>query len=293
MKRIGVRLLLLLGIIGLRGSAESDWQWVAECPPEELAMYCVAADGVWDVALLDDGWERLALVSDQAVNIVNPFSGETISSLALEPSWHRFTGIPAFSPDGLLIGCAMSDETVRVWDTTTGEELLSVPSGSDCCGTAFTSDGTRVAVQGESGQITVWDVGTGDPLYVLSGLIPYDQWQVLGFGTSDTSLYALGLIEGGGAYITAAWSTDGKSLVAAFVGTSYVVENGSVMSVAPLSSEYTQVSGWDSLRGTLQEILYVPGRVLAFHRSRYQHRVDPRVRAGRRDGERVESGSSA
>jgi len=265
-KRIGANLLLLLllAFVGPTVVAGPEWHQAEVCPPVEAGTYCMAAEGVWDVALLDDGWRQLALTSDESVNIIDPFLGETISLLALEPAGHRFTGIPSFSPDGLLIACAMSDETVRAWDTATGQEILAVPVGSRYCTAAFSSDGTRIAAQGVSGQIAVWDLGTGDPLYVLSGLVPYDQWRVLGFDASDAYLYALGLVEQGGAYITAAWSTAGKSLVAAFIGTGYLMESGSVVSVAPLSSEYTQVSLWDSLGGNLQKILYAPGQVLAF-----------------------------
>src|SRR5262249_59127442 len=69
----------------------------------------------------------------------------------------------AFRPDGQRIVTASADETVRIWDAATGEEVLSFRSpfpgmagyrGIDCL--AFSPDGQRLA--GAHGQdFALWD----------------------------------------------------------------------------------------------------------------------------------------
>jgi WD40 repeat protein len=67
----------------------------------------------------------------------------------------------AMSPDGKRIAGAMSDRTVRVWDTATGAVLQVLRGHTDLpLGIAFSPDGTRLASSSYDKTIRIWQLGT-------------------------------------------------------------------------------------------------------------------------------------
>ena len=80
-------------------------------------------------------------------------------------------GSVAFSPDGTRLASA-SDEAVKIWDTTRGQELLSLSwqsiGGLGCL--TFSADGMRLAVAGfVPNKVRVWNVTNGEELLTLEG----------------------------------------------------------------------------------------------------------------------------
>ncbi len=68
----------------------------------------------------------------------------------------------AFSPDGRRLASASQDQTVKVWDTATGKEILTLRGHTDGVhGVAFSPDGRRLASGGDDGTVRVWDAATG------------------------------------------------------------------------------------------------------------------------------------
>jgi WD40 repeat protein len=64
----------------------------------------------------------------------------------------------AFSPDGLRIATASSDQMVKLWDVVTGQQLIALRADPDrVWSVAFSPDGRVIASAGESGLIKLWD----------------------------------------------------------------------------------------------------------------------------------------
>jgi WD40 repeat protein len=65
----------------------------------------------------------------------------------------------AFSPDGTrLASCSWEDNGVRVWDSETGQELLTLNHNEKGVSRVlFSPDGHRVAITSWDGTVMIWD----------------------------------------------------------------------------------------------------------------------------------------
>jgi WD40 repeat protein len=69
----------------------------------------------------------------------------------------------AFSPDGSKIVSGSSDQTIRVWDASTGIEMFP-PLQGHCDGifsVAFSPDGSTIILKSVDQAIRVWEANTG------------------------------------------------------------------------------------------------------------------------------------
>jgi WD40 repeat protein len=69
----------------------------------------------------------------------------------------------AFSPDGSKIVSGSFDKTIRVWDASTGIEMLPPLRGHDdrILSVAFSPDGSKIVSGSSDKTIRVWDASTG------------------------------------------------------------------------------------------------------------------------------------
>jgi DNA-binding beta-propeller fold protein YncE len=79
----------------------------------------------------------------------------------------------AYSPDGTrLAASASGDQTVKVWDAQTGQELLTCKGDTSYIwGVAYSPDGRRLASASGDRTVKVWDAQTGQELLSIKGHI--------------------------------------------------------------------------------------------------------------------------
>ncbi|KAJ7794497.1 WD40-repeat-containing domain protein [Mycena olivaceomarginata] len=70
------------------------------------------------------------------------------------------------------------DETVRIWDASTGAEVMKMEGHSGLVSSvAFSPDGARVVSGSDDDTVRIWDASTGPPLPVsLRSFWQRDMW---------------------------------------------------------------------------------------------------------------------
>ncbi len=76
----------------------------------------------------------------------------------------------AFSPDGKRLASASADQTVKVWDVTSGQETLTLKGHTaEVVSVAFSPDGKRLASASYDKTVKVWEVASGQIALTLTG----------------------------------------------------------------------------------------------------------------------------
>jgi WD40 repeat protein len=69
----------------------------------------------------------------------------------------------AFSPDGKTLASAGFDKKVKLWQTTTGRELLTLPEQKDRVRwLAFSPDSSMLATAGHDGMLNIYGTDSRD-----------------------------------------------------------------------------------------------------------------------------------
>jgi len=93
----------------------------------------------------------------------------------------------AFSSDGFRIVSGSCDQSVCVWDASTGGLLMTLNDHTDYVqSVAFSSDGTRIVSGSDDKSVCVWDASTGALLMMLNGHT--DHVNSVAFSRDDTRI---------------------------------------------------------------------------------------------------------
>jgi WD40 repeat protein/serine/threonine protein kinase len=135
---------------------------------QELFTLAGHTGRVRPVAFSPDG-QRLASASDDRT--LKMWDAQTGQRLTLKGHNSPVQSV-VFSPDSKCLASASNDRdnTAKVWDVQTGQELLSLRGHTDIVRSlAFSPDGNRLASASGDKTVKVWDAQTSQELFSLKG----------------------------------------------------------------------------------------------------------------------------
>ncbi|MBK5256428.1 MAG: protein kinase, partial [Vicinamibacteria bacterium] len=127
-------------------------EWLANnvARADEILEECPPATRQWE-------WRYLKGLTSRAARSVLAHPGEAVWTIAV-------------SPDGTTFATGSSDQTVKLWDFTTGKGPRSLRGHEAAVNSvAFSPDGTRLASGSGDYTVKVWDVVSGRTLHTLTG----------------------------------------------------------------------------------------------------------------------------
>ncbi|MCI0456652.1 MAG: protein kinase [Gemmataceae bacterium] len=133
---------------------------------DTLAMQTTEFD---PLAYSPDGQHLAVVTHDGTLTLRDVTTGQTIRTFS---KTGLGTGMgKAFSPDGQRLAVSGGDsKTVRVWEVTTGQELLALHGHTDRqSAVAYSPDGRLLASSSWDGTVRIWDATTGQPIRTLRG----------------------------------------------------------------------------------------------------------------------------
>jgi WD40 repeat protein len=222
------------------------------------------------LAFSRDGKFLASAASDHTIRIWDASSARELRAVGEElaragvysPS--RWITAIALSPDGKTVASASNDHLARLWDTSTGKELILLNCPEGVTSLAFAPDGKRLATACRGPIIRLWDPAPGNILFQLAGRAG-GTYRLL-FSPDNKTLAAAGfdgtlqlwdvstrkvrpLPALGGQVHALAFSADGKRLAAGG-------SNGSVRLWETATGK--EVRRLDGLRGAVAGLAFTP-----------------------------------
>jgi WD40 repeat protein len=89
-------------------------------------------------------------------------TGKLLAQLTVRPEEENDLIVFAFSPDGRTLALGMWDQTIRLWDAFTGQEIRRFHGHQDAVvALAFSPDGRKLASGSRDGTALIWDLTDG------------------------------------------------------------------------------------------------------------------------------------
>ena len=98
------------------------------------------------------------------------FQNSDFTSISKIRTWHVIS--VSFSPDGKTLVSGSDDNTIKLWDVETGQEIRTL-KGHDSFVTSvnFSPDGKTLVSGSWDKTIKLWNVETGQEIRTLKGMI--------------------------------------------------------------------------------------------------------------------------
>ncbi len=150
-----------------------DGRWIASGSKDQTLRLWDSRTGASSSAWTDTPprscvWHSRPTAGGSPVRLMTapPVSGRPIPARTRLPPRTLLLGrCLASSPDGERIATGSSDQTLRVWDTSVGVELVcSSNAGCSIEDLAFLPGGRRIITGSRGGTIQLWDADSGDEL---------------------------------------------------------------------------------------------------------------------------------
>jgi len=136
----------------------------------ELRTFRVTEDqGYSPIALSPDG-KRIVLGQNKTIKVLDAGTGSELVTQTLNMPLGWIESV-AFSPDGKRIGVGSFDGTIKILDSTTTKELMTIRAyeGHRVLHVAFSSDSRHIVSGGSAGLVKIWNASTGFEVKVLRG----------------------------------------------------------------------------------------------------------------------------
>jgi WD40 repeat protein/serine/threonine protein kinase/two-component SAPR family response regulator len=203
----------------------------------------------------DGRWVALSTSLDTSIQIwgmVSSLSDETLEPTITLTGHESPIFLLAFSPDGTKLASASRDGSARVWDVTSGQELVVLHHGERVRSLAFHPVGDRLLTGDFGGNVRVWDVTPQGSTERLA-LATHSEVKTAAYST-DGSL----LVTGGWDNLGRIWNPETGALIHMLEGHSAVVFDTTFhpegRQVATASTDGT-VRIWDTQTGEALMVL--------------------------------------
>ena len=162
-------ILLLVSVI-----AVFQYHQTNESREEALALYLASQSMQIDIASASDHMRQLMLAVESLHHkktAEGDFALRSSIALMVRPlaqlDHNSSVNAVAFSPDGTKVLTGGGDSSARLWDISSGQEILRLAHNSSVNAVAFSPDGTKALTGGDDDTARLWDASSGQEFHKL------------------------------------------------------------------------------------------------------------------------------